>query len=385
MNITPERIAVVRLDNLGDHVLGAGLLTALRAAFPAARIVQIAPAAVADLYARCPVLNHLLVVPGHVHYVQDSERFSGLLRELAAGEKFDLVINARYAEDWYLAAPMCGVLTAPGGRSVGFLQDATAYQGYDANSYYTQLVEAPDDLHASRYAGVLLKQLGLEQPAEPVVWFAPEDLAYVKERCLPDSEPYAVVGCGASFPFKLPALPLFAHVVQQLVSRWQRRVILVGGPADQALAAAIINSTPAGRVTNTVGELKLHQLSALVSGAELYVGPDSGPKHMAAATGIRILELGWVPSGYPRKSRGTGTAGWCWSAWSQRAVTVHPDPAGFVQRSQSPAYATLPLDNLQPPVIDAALETLLNRTRDPSESEAPEDYSPRVLQLAQGG
>jgi ADP-heptose:LPS heptosyltransferase len=375
MNISPEKIAVVRLDNLGDHVLGAGLLTALRAAFPAARIVQIAPAGVAELYARCPVLNHLMVVPGRAQYLQDSDRLSGLLRQLAAGEKFDLVINPRYAEDWYLAAPMCGALTAPGGRSVGFRQDATGDQGYDPNSFYTQLVEAPNDLHASRYAGVLLKHLGLEQPSEPAVWFAPADLADVQDRYAPSSEPYVVVGCGASFAYKLPALALFAHVVQQLLSRWQRRVILVGGPADQTLATAIIHATPSGRVTSTVGELNLPQLCALLSGAALYVGPDAGPKHMAAATGIPVMELGWVPSGYPRTSRGAGTAGWCWSAWSGRAITVHPDAAEFVLRTQSPGFATLPVDNLQPAAIDAALDMLLNRFEDKSLAKAPGAYA----------
>lgn len=385
MNITPERIAVVRLDNLGDHVLGAGLLTALRAAFPAARIVQVAPAGVADLYARCPLLNHMLVVPGREQYLQDTERLSGVLRELAAGEKFDLVINPRYAEDWYLAGAMCGALTAPAGRSIGFRQDTTAYQGYDPNSFYTQLIEAPADLHASRYSGVLLKHLGVELPAEPVVWFSKEDSAFVKERYALDREPYVVVGCGASFAYKLPALPLFTHVAQQLVSRWQRRVILVGAATDQPLATAIIDASPGGRVSSTVGELKLYQLSALLSDAGLYVGPDSGPIHMAAATGIPVIELGWVPSGYPRSSRGTGTGGWCWSPWSGRAITVHPDTSGFLTRSRSPIYASLRVDDIAPAAIDDALQSLLGRAPDPSPVQVPEDYPSRILTLEQDG
>ena len=47
--------------------------------------MQVAPTGVGDLYARCPVLNHLIKVPPRAQYVQDAERLGGILRELAAG------------------------------------------------------------------------------------------------------------------------------------------------------------------------------------------------------------------------------------------------------------------------------------------------------------
>ncbi len=312
-----------------------------------------------------------MVTPAREQYLQDDARLAGLLRELGTGEKFDLVINPRYAEDWYLSAAMCSAVTAAGGRCVGFRQDTAPYAGYDANAFYTQLIDAPNDLHASRYAGVLLEQLGLDLPAEPAIWFAPEDLAYVKGRYALESEPYVVVGCGASFAYKLPPAAIFAYVAQQLVSKWARRVVLVGGPSDQTLATAIIDSIPDAPVSSAVGELKLHQLSALLSGADLYVGPDSGPKHMAAAAGIPVMELGWVTSSHPRTSRGTGTAGWCWSAWSKRAITVHPDGAT--------------VDSLQPAAIDAALGALLDRPQDAAQAEATIEHASRVLTLEQDG
>ena len=361
MTSAPMNIAVLRLDNLGDHVLGAGLLTALRAAYPAARIVQVAPAGVGDLYARCPVLNHLIKVPRREQYLQDPEQLSELLRQLAAGEKFDLVINPRYAEDWYFAAPMCRALTAPGGRTVGFRQDSSPVPGYDANQFFTQLFEAPADLHASRYAQLMVWQLGLQQCAEPVVWFSTEDLAYVRQRYALHTEPYVVVGCGASVPHRIPALPQLSHLVRQLTAAWGRRVILVGGPADQALAAAIIKAVPDGRVTSTAGELLLYQLSALLSGADLYVGPDSGPVHVAAATGIPVIELDSWPAGHPSTSRGAWTSGRLWSPWSPRSIIVHPDPVGFAARRQSPDYANRPVDDIPLADIDAALEALLGQ------------------------
>ena len=358
---TPS-IAVVRLDNLGDHVLGAGLLTALRATYPHSRIAVVAPAGLADLYRHCPSINHLVTAPAKEHYLQQTVRYVQLLGELRAAEKFDLVISPRFAEDHYLAAPMCQTLGAPGARIIGFRQDATPYPGYNPNSFFTELVDAPSDLHASRYAEVMAKHLGATAPAEPVVWFSGDEAATVRARYALDREPYVVVGCGASYPYKLPSPVLFNHLIARLASTWSGRIVLTGAPADQPSGAAILQDFPASKITSTVGELSLHELSGLLSGARLYVGPDSGPIHMAAATGIPVIEIGWVPVNYPRSSRGAGTAGWCWSPWSTRGTSVRPDPTAFASRMGSPEFAQQPISDIPTAELDAALATALGTT-----------------------
>ena len=358
---TPS-IAVVRLDNLGDHVLGAGLLTALRATYPGSRVAVVTPAGLADLYRHCPVINHLVSAPAKEQYLQHTPRYLQILGELRAAEKFDLVINPRFAEDHYLAAPICQALGAPGARIVGFRQDATPYPGYDPNTFFTELVEAASDLHASRYAGVMASHLGATAAAEPVVWFAAEEATALRARYGLEGEPYVVVGCGASFPYKLPSPDLFRHLVTRLTGTWGGRVVLVGAPADQAVGAAILQAFPAAKITSTIGELGLHQLSALLSGARLYVGPDSGPIHMAAASGIPVIELGWVPANYPRSSRGGGTAGWCWSPWSSLGISVRPDPAAFARRMSAPEFAHQPISDISTGELDAALATALGIT-----------------------
>ncbi len=355
-------IAVVRLDNLGDHVLGAGLLTALRATYPQSRVAVVTPGGLADLYRHCPVINHLMAAPAKEQYLQQTPRYLQILGELRAAEKFDLVINPRFAEDHYLAAPICQALGAPGARIIGFRQDATPYPGYDPNSFFTELVEAASDLHASRYAAVMAKRLGATAAAEPVVWFSGEEAATVRSRYGLEGEPYVVVGCGASFAYKLPSPELFSHLVARLTSSWGGRVVLVGAPADQPVGAAILQAFPTGKITSTIGELGLHQLSGLLSGARLYVGPDSGPIHMAAATGIPVIEIGWVPANYPRASRGAGTAGWCWSPWSTRGISLRPDPVAFTRRMSTPEFAQQPISDISTGELDAALATALGTT-----------------------
>ncbi|MEJ0007421.1 MAG: glycosyltransferase family 9 protein [Steroidobacteraceae bacterium] len=352
------RIAVVRLDNLGDHVLGAGLLPALRALHPHSHLTLVTPGGLADLYARCPVISELIKVPAKEHYLQQMDRLTQVLGELRAMQPFDLVINPRYAEDYYLAGPVCRALAAPEASIVGFRQDASPYPGYDPNTFYTQLIDAPADLHASRYAAAVALHLGATTAVDPVVWYSNEDVSAVRARYSLDGS-YVVVGCGASFPYKLPSLTLFNHLIAELTTTCNQRVLLVGAATDQPTAAAILAACPSAQVTTAIGELKLHELSALLAHATLYVGPDSGPMHMAAATGIPVIELGWVPAQYPRTSRGPGTAGWCWSPWTSRGISVRPDPTTFAQRMGAPDFATQPIGGIPTTALDAALAQIL--------------------------
>jgi heptosyltransferase-2 len=357
------RIVIVRLDNLGDHVLGSGVLPALRALHPDARLELVVPEAIADLYLRCPLINDVLTLPHRDTYLRDAAHLRTILNSLQAHGQAGLVLNPRFGEDHYLAGPICRSMAADCARVVGYRQSSTPYTGYDANGFYGELVDAPDGLHASRYAGLMSAYLGASAAAEPAVWFAPHDLAAVQARYRLDDRPFVAVGCGASFNFKRPALDTYCHIVNQIALRFRRRVVLIGLAADRAAAQAIFANAPPGTsVDSTLGELSLTQLAALMSLAELYVGPDAGPLHIAAAVGTAVVELGWAPIDYPTTSRGDGTGGKCWAPWTRRAITVRPDATRFAQRVRAPGFQQQPITDLPTADIDLALAaTLGNR------------------------
>jgi heptosyltransferase-3 len=356
---SPLRIAVVRLDNLGDQVLGAGLLPALRATYPLAHLALVVPAGLAELYARCAVVSQLITVPGREHYLQQMERFTQLLGEVRAMDPFDIVINPRFAEDHYLAAPICRALAGPAAHIVGFRQESSPYPGYDPNTFFTQLIDAPANLHASRYAAAVMLHLGATVAAEPVIWYSQEDVSAVQARYALDGQNYVVVGCGASFAYKLPSPALFNHLIASLDANPGQRIVLVGAEADRPIAAGILDAFPSSTITAAIGELKLHELAALLAHATLYVGPDAGPMHMAAAAGVPVIELGWVPAEYPRTSRGAGTAGWCWSPWSSRGISVRPQRVVFEQRMAAADFANQPIAGIATAELDAALAQIL--------------------------
>jgi ADP-heptose:LPS heptosyltransferase len=67
-------------------------------------------------------------------------------------------------------------------------------------------------------------------------------------------------------------------------------IVLVGAQNEKALADDIAGMM-ATRVTNYCGQIGLGEIGALCEVADLYVGNDTGPSHIAAASGCQTLVL----------------------------------------------------------------------------------------------
>jgi ADP-heptose:LPS heptosyltransferase len=66
------------------------------------------------------------------------------------------------------------------------------------------------------------------------------------------------------------------------------RSVLVGGPEFRGVVASMSNSQS---LINTVGELSIRQLLAIIESANIVITTDSGPFHMAGALGKPIIGL----------------------------------------------------------------------------------------------
>ena len=69
-------------------------------------------------------------------------------------------------------------------------------------------------------------------------------------------------------------------------------VVLIGGPDEAAFAGEVAASVRQGeRLFSLVGQTSLRELPAVLRACDLYVGNDSGPKHMAAALGVPTIGI----------------------------------------------------------------------------------------------
>ncbi|PTN36373.1 glycosyltransferase family 9 protein [Desulfonatronum sp. SC1] len=98
---------------------------------------------------------------------------------------------------------------------------------------------------------------------------------------------------GASEPAKRPTPRFWADLARELLHR-DLRPILLGGPAERDMAAKVQKQI-GHSVLNLADRLTLAQLADLGQSLELLVTPDTGPMHLAAWTGLRVLNLSLGP------------------------------------------------------------------------------------------
>ncbi|MFO7596665.1 MAG: glycosyltransferase family 9 protein [Desulfocurvibacter africanus] len=98
---------------------------------------------------------------------------------------------------------------------------------------------------------------------------------------------------GASERAKRPEPGFWAALSDELHGRGFRPV-LFGGPGERELAAEIQRRARC-RVLNQAGRLGLGELAAVCQTMQLMITPDTGPMHLAAWTGAKVLNLSMGP------------------------------------------------------------------------------------------
>lgn len=122
-----------------------------------------------------------------------------------------------------------------------------------------------------------------------------------------ESAPILAVHLGAGTQAKRwPARHWRALVGRFLRDGW--RVIVVGGPDDAGLASALPEHAA---LRDWTGRLAVTETAALLERADLFIGADSGPAHLAACAGVPSVVL----------FSGTNRVGQ-WRPWSRRSLVL---------------------------------------------------------------
>jgi heptosyltransferase I len=277
--MNPRRIALIKPSALGDIVHALPVLSALRAKFPLASITWVVNTSYEPLLAGHPDLTDTLAFDrgvgkrGRLAAIGYALQFAWHLRR----RRFDLVIDL---QGLLRTGLMCLATGAP--VRIGF---ANAREG--SRFAYTHRVRVPDADHShavDRYwriaeflgAGGGPKHFRVPIGAEVRSWAA----AALAGR----PRPIVAVAVGAKWTTKRWPPGHFAALLRDLTGT----CAFVGTAEDTALSREVEKQIPLSahpaRLDFT-GRTSLPQLAALLDAADLMVGNDTGPLHLAAALG----------------------------------------------------------------------------------------------------
>ena len=115
-------------------------------------------------------------------------------------------------------------------------------------------------------------------------------LAAVDEKYKRHLRPWIVLGIGGSHPDKDWPDRHWVEFLAGLRGLTDGTVFLIGGAAQIARAQNLIAGTAGASAVNAC-DLKLAEATALLHHADLFIGTDSGPMNLAAATADRCIRL----------------------------------------------------------------------------------------------
>jgi len=280
-----REIAVLRGGGLGDLMFAVPALDALAAAYPDARITllgsPLAPAVLRGRTGAVHAFEELPVVPGVRDAGEGAPSPDDFFGRLAG--RFDLAVQlhggGRNSNPFLLrlgARHTVGTAT----------DDAEVLERWVRYVYYQhEVVRALEVVSLAGAAPVTL---------DPHIEVDQAERAAARAR-LGVTGRLLAIHPGATDPRRRWSPDRFAAVARARLEAGDD-VVLVGDASDVPAAAAIVASLPAelaARVHDLTDALPLSELPAVLAAADVLVGDDSGPRHLAVAVGTPTVGVFW--------------------------------------------------------------------------------------------
>lgn len=272
---TPS-VLIVRLGALGDVVHAMPVVSALRDAWPEARIGWLV---------REPYAGLVRLVDGvaRIHVVRDAPDMAAVREMRAAGYDVCLDLQGLLKSAAYARA-------SGAHRVIGFSREMV--REATATLAYTETGGVPGGHVIDRNLS-LLARLGITPAARPAVRLAVPASHVVRSSqvLLGGADvPFALLNPGAGWPNKRWPAERFGQLADRLGTEHRLRSLVLWGPGEESLAAGVVRASETGAAV-MAPQSGIGDILALARAARLVVAGDTGPLHLAAAVGTPLVGL----------------------------------------------------------------------------------------------
>lgn len=288
-----RRIVVARMWAVGELVMATPVLRTLREAYPDARIELLAGRSLAPLAPCLPWLDEVVVIDEAPLLAGRPRAWFEVIQRLRA-RHYDLAVCLHQSA-------LIGTLLWLGGARwrVGFDRSGEGFSHHVRASCNVAGRHQVDEYLET------VRQLGLV-PSSPVPTLCCDAAAAARADAvlapLADAGKAAWIGLaptggdnvaasrlGTNVHLKRWPLASYVDLARLLTTRPDVAVVVLGGPAEMSAGREIARAVPG--VLDLTGRLDLASLAAVCGRLSLVVANDSGPMHVAAASGTRVLAL----------------------------------------------------------------------------------------------
>jgi heptosyltransferase-2 len=277
-----RKILVFTTNWLGDALFLSPLLAALKKNFPQSLLAVLCVPRVREIFQNNPDIDKIIIY-------DEKGRDRGLISRLIFifklhKERFDTAFIIKPSLSRTLMLKYAGIK-----QIIGFDNPKSGW-------LLSVRVPPPNKvLHKVDYFLTMLDYLGLKIPQRKYE-FSPsaEDKNYINrllsQKRISRDLPLIVINPGANwYPKRWPA-ENFAELIKRIKEKSPLNIAITGAGKDRDLSEEIIRKS--GReVFDFTGQTTLGQLGALMQEAKIVISADSGPMHIAAAVGKKVIAL----------------------------------------------------------------------------------------------
>lgn len=290
-----RRILAIKLRNLGDVLLSVPALRAIRESHQGASLSVLVAKGTEEMVEGLPWIDEVLSVDrpkgkhGFWWNMGRELRFLGDLRK----RRFDMVVDFtsgdRSAIYGFLSRARERIGREPSGKSGGFR---------GKSRLYTHLAPPPDhSIHVVENDLDLVRRFGMETRDERLEFAVPPEAeermgCLLAARGIGAGEPFLHVHPASRWLFKCWKDESMAETLDRVPGELGLRVVMTSGPeAREVQKARSILSMMNTRPTTLLGEISLKEMGAISRRAQVFLGVDSAPMHIAAAVGTPVVAL----------------------------------------------------------------------------------------------
>ena len=286
------RILVVKLGSIGDIVHTLPAVAAMRRALPDAEISWVVERRTSEILRDNPLVNRLIVI--------DTK---ALRRGLMSGETLRAPrqqLRLLRASAFELALDFQGLIKSAAiarlsgaRRIVGF--ERAALREPPSRVLFHESVPIPPLTHVIRKNLELVKTaLQIKVPENPEDWEFPivihsEHQDEADRASEGTGQRYAILNPGGGWPTKLWSAEKFGSLADELWTHFGLHSLITTGPGEDELAGRVLAGSKSGKARAVSVSLK--GFCALARAADVYVGGETGPMHLAIAMRTPVVGL----------------------------------------------------------------------------------------------
>jgi len=273
-----KNILVVRNDRFGEFLLNIPAMRALKESFPNARITAITDPYVKNLASCIPFIDEIIPWGSKPHAFREC---LGLALSLYK-KHFDLAVILNPTREMHWITALAGIPVRTGyNRKWGFLLT----RRMEDKKHLGQKHEIEYNLELVGLAGAKTANIDLSLNIN-------DDIIREADKILgiPAGQTIVAVHPWTSDPVKQWPTANFLELAEKLAADPHLKVIIIGGKEEAARSAALFKNTQSP-IIDITGRTSLPQLAAVLKRCALLISCDSGPVHLAGASGTRVLAI----------------------------------------------------------------------------------------------